>query len=172
MITKEIKHFHLFCGLGGGARGFNKASPRVGNLQARFRCLGGIDVDAASIRDFGRLTGVPGTVLDLFDREQYRTFHSSEPPADWQEATAADIQRAAGGERPHIVFLSAPCKGFSGLLSEGKSKTDKYQALNRLTLRGVWLMLEAWAGETFLLSAQPIWVRPIAVALTLPGTAA
>ncbi|MEG2047242.1 MAG: hypothetical protein RR100_10380, partial [Comamonas sp.] len=54
MITKEIKHFHLFCGLGGGARGFNRASPRVGNLQARFRCIGGIDVDGASIRDFGR----------------------------------------------------------------------------------------------------------------------
>ncbi len=147
MNSKEIKHFHLFCGLGGGARGFNRASPRVGNQQARFRCIGGIDVDAASIRDFGRLTGVPGTVLDLFDREQYRTFHGSEPPADWQEATAADIQRAAGGERPHIVFLSAPCKGFSGLLSEGKSKTDKYQALNRLTLRGVWLMLEAWHDD-------------------------
>ncbi len=143
----EIRHFHLFCGLGGGARGFNRASPRVGNLQAKFRCLGGIDVDPASIRDFGRLAGVPGTVLDLFDREQYRTFHGAEPPADWREATAADIQRAAGGERPHIVFLSAPCKGFSGLLSEGKSKTDKYQALNRLTLRGVWLMLEAWRDD-------------------------
>ncbi len=143
----EIRHFHLFCGLGGGARGFNRASPRVGNLQAKFRCLGGIDVDAASIRDFGRLAGVPGTVLDLFDREQYRTFHGAEPPADWREATAADIQRAAGGERPNIVFLSAPCKGFSGLLSEGKSKTDKYQALNRLTLRGVWLMLEAWSDD-------------------------
>ncbi len=143
----EIRHFHLFCGLGGGARGFNRASPRVGNLQAKFRCLGGIDVDPASIRDFGRLAGVPGTVLDLFDREQYRTFHGAEPPADWREATAADIQRAAGGERPNIVFLSAPCKGFSGLLSEGKSKTDKYQALNRLTLRGVWLMLEAWSDD-------------------------
>jgi site-specific DNA-cytosine methylase len=147
MITKEIRHFHLFCGLGGGARGFNRASPRVGTLQARFRCLGGIDVDGASIRDFGRFTGVAGTVLDLFDRDQYTTFHGSEPPSDWREASAADIQRAAGGERPHIVFLSAPCKGFSGLLSEGKSKTDKYQALNRLTLRGVWLMLEAWRDD-------------------------
>lgn len=147
MITKEIKHFHLFCGLGGGARGFNRAGPRVGTMQARFRCIGGIDVDAASIRDFGRLAGVPGAVIDLFDREQYRAFHGSEPPAEWREATAADIQRAAGGERPHIVFLSAPCKGFSGLLAEGKSKTEKYQALNRLTLRGVWLMLEAWRDD-------------------------
>ena len=55
-----------------------------------------------------------------------------------------DIQAAAGGERPHIVFLSAPCKGFSGLLSETLSLTDKYQALNRLTLRGMWLTLEAF----------------------------
>lgn len=147
MTPIEIRHFHLFCGLGGGAKGFNKASPRVGNLQAKFRCIGGVDVDAAGIRDFGRLSGVPGTVLDMFDRSQYVDFHDKEPPADWREATTADIHRAAGGERPHIVFLSAPCKGFSGLLPEGKSKTAKYQALNRLTLRGVWLMLEAWRND-------------------------
>ncbi|MFC7460795.1 DNA cytosine methyltransferase [Hydrogenophaga defluvii] len=145
--TVEIRHFHFFCGLGGGARGFNRASPRVGNLQARFRCIGGIDVDAGAIRDFDRLADAPGTVMDLFDRDQYRDFHGREPGPDWCEAMPADIQRAAGNERPHIVFLSAPCKGFSGLLAEGKSKTDKYQALNCLTLRGVWLMLEAWAGD-------------------------
>lgn len=147
MNTVEIRHFHLFCGLGGGAAGFNKASPRVGNMQAHFRCIGGVDVDPAAIRDFGKLAGVPGTVLDMFDRDQYIAFHGHEPGADWREATTADIHRAAGFERPHIVFLSAPCKGFSGLLSEGKSKTDKYQALNHLTLRGVWLMLEAWKDD-------------------------
>jgi site-specific DNA-cytosine methylase len=144
---REIRHFHLFCGLGGGARGFNAANPRVGNLSGRFRCLGGIDVDPAAIRDFSRLTGTPGTVMDLFDRDQYRDFHGTEPPADWREATPDDIRRAAGNEHPHIVFLSAPCKGFSGLLAEAKSRTAKYQALNRLTLRGVWLMLEAFADS-------------------------
>ena len=143
----EIRHFHLFAGLGGGARGFNRAQSRVGNLQAKFRCVGGVDVDPAAMRDFQRLAGVPGTVLDMFDREQFKAFHGHEPGPDWREATPQDIQRAAGGERPHIVFLSAPCKGFSGLLSESKSKTAKYQALNRLTLRGVWLMLEAWADD-------------------------
>lgn len=147
MKHAEVRHFHLFCGLGGGAAGFNRGEARVGNMQARFRCIGGIDVSAAAIRDFGRLAGVPGTVLDMFDRDQYLAFHGAEPPAGWREATPVDIQRAAGNERPHIVFLSAPCKGFSGLLSEGKSKTDKYQALNRLTLRGVWLMLEAFADD-------------------------
>lgn len=146
-IVKTIRHFHLFCGLGGGAKGFNQGVARVGNLHALFRCVGGVDVDAASIRDFTRLSGTPGTVLDLFDREQYRAFHDNDPPADWREATPQDLQRAAGGERPNIVFLSAPCKGFSGLLSEAKSLTGKYQALNRLTLRGVWLMLEAWADD-------------------------
>ena len=145
--VREIRHFHLFCGLGGGARGFNRGEARVGNLVAKFRCIGGIDVDPAAVRDFGTMAGVPGTVLDLFDREQYAAFHGEEPPADWREATPADIQRAAGGERPHIVFLSAPCKGFSGLLSDSRSRSDKYQALNRLTLRGVWLMLEAFADD-------------------------
>lgn len=147
MTPVEIRHFHLFCGLGAGAKGFNKAQPRVGNLQAKFRCLGGIDVDPAAVRDFQRLTGVPGTLMDLFDRDQYRDFHDQDPPAGWAEATPADIQRAAGGERPHIVFLSAPCKGFSGLLSESRSRTARYQALNRLTLRGIWLMLEAWRED-------------------------
>jgi site-specific DNA-cytosine methylase len=146
-ITQEIRHFHVFAGLGGGAKGFNHGEARVGQIQARFRCVGGIDVDAAAMRDFQRLAGVPGSVLDLFDREQYKAFNGTEPPASWREATPQDFQRAAGGERPHIVFLSAPCKGFSGLLSESKSRTAKYQALNRLTLRGVWLMLEAWADD-------------------------
>ena len=142
---RTIKHAHLFCGLGGGARGFNRATARVGTLTADFRCLGGIDVDAGAISDFERLAGIPGTRLDLFDREQYTAFHGHEPPADWREATTSDIHAAFGHENPDIVFLSAPCKGFSGLLSETKSKTAKYQALNKLTLRGVWLTLEAYA---------------------------
>jgi site-specific DNA-cytosine methylase len=145
--VREIRHFHLFCGLGGGAKGFNKASPRVGNMVGKFRCIGGIDVDAPAIRDFERLTGTKGTVMDLFDRSQFIDFHGMEPPTGWSEASTADIHRAAGNERPHIVFLSAPCKGFSGLLNETRSKTAKYQALNRLTLRGVWLMLEAFSDE-------------------------
>ena len=147
IIEKEIRHFHLFCGLGGGAKGFNQGQARVGNLKAKFRCIGGIDVAAPAIRDFERLTGARGTVLDLFDRSQFRGFHGVEPPAGWREATPDDIRHAAGNERPHIVFLSAPCKGFSGLLAEKKSKSVKYIALNRLTLRGVWLMLEAWKDD-------------------------
>ncbi|MFC5510370.1 DNA cytosine methyltransferase [Massilia jejuensis] len=147
MLTKEIKHFHFCCGIGGAAKGFNKANPRVGVLAARFRCLGGVDVDPSAIRDFDRLVGVPGTVMDLFTRNQYIAFHGKEPPAAWREMGPADIRRAAGNERPNIVFISSPCKGASGLLSEKMSQTAKYQALNELTLRCIWLMVEAWADD-------------------------
>lgn len=147
ILTREVTHFHFCCGIGGAAKGFNKANPRVGTVAARFRCLGGVDVSPSAIRDFDRLVGVPGTVMDLFTREQYTAFHGKEPPADWREMGPADIRRAAGNERPNIVFISSPCKGASGLLSETMSQTPKYQALNQLTLRCIWLMAEAWADD-------------------------
>ncbi|RQE78268.1 DNA cytosine methyltransferase [Pseudomonas aeruginosa] len=147
MIKHTLYHFHFCCGLGGGAAGFNRARPRVGNVEAEWVCLGGIDVDPAGLRDFERLAGVPGTLLDLFTRDQYVRFHGKEPPTGWREATPEDIRRAAGGRRPDAVFISSPCKGASGLLSEKMSLTPKYQALNELTLRCIWLMGEAWADD-------------------------
>ncbi|EOZ5126508.1 MULTISPECIES: DNA cytosine methyltransferase [Pseudomonas] len=147
MLKRTLYHFHFCCGLGGGAAGFNRARPRVGNVEAEWVCLGGIDVDPAGLRDFERLAGVPGTLLDLFTRDQYVRFHGKEPPAGWREATPEDIRRAAGGRRPDAVFISSPCKGASGLLSEKMSLTPKYQALNELTLRCIWLMGEAWADD-------------------------
>ncbi len=147
IIKRTLYHFHFCCGLGGGAAGFNRARPRVGNVEAEWVCLGGIDVDPAGLRDFERLAGVPGTLLDLFTRDQYIRFHGKEPPAGWREATPEDIRRAAGGRRPDAVFISSPCKGASGLLSEKMSLTPKYQALNELTLRCIWLMGEAWADD-------------------------
>lgn len=146
-FTRDVLHFHLFCGLGGGARGFNRGNARVGNVSARFRCLGGVDNDPAAIADFSRLAGVPGTCLDLFSREQYRAFHGHEPPPAWREALPADLHAAAGNENPNIIFLSAPCKGFSGLLPESLSHHPKYAALNGLVVRGIWLALEAWKHD-------------------------
>jgi site-specific DNA-cytosine methylase len=147
MIRREYRTFGFCCGLGGGAKGFKKAASQVGNMVATWRCIGGIDVDPAAARDFETLVGVPCTVMDLFTREQYTAFHGAEPPAGWREATPNDIVRAAGHERPHCVFISSPCKGASGLLSETLSRTPKYQALNELTLRCVWLMCEAWKDD-------------------------
>lgn len=141
-----IRHAHMACGVGGGAKGFNRANPRVGNLRGRFVCAGGIDVDAGAIREFERITGVKGTVLDLFSRDQFMDFHDCEPPRAFREATPADVY-AAYGPAIDIAFASMPCKGFSGLLSQKQSETRKYQALNGLTLRGIWLLLEAYKDE-------------------------
>ncbi len=147
MLKRTLKHFHFCCGLGGGAKGFNKAKPIVGNIQAEWQCIGGVDVDPAGLADFERLSGVKGTLLDLFTRDQYIRFHGKEPPPGWCEATVDDIRRAANYQRPDAVFISSPCKGASGLLSETMSQTPKYQALNELTLRCIWLFGEAWKND-------------------------
>lgn len=146
-IVKEVRVGHLCCGSGFGAKGFRKGNARVGNLVAKFRNIGGVDVDPAGIRDFERFAGVKGTLLDLMSLEQYRAFHGRDPAPGWREATPDDIRAAMGYERPHIWFISAPCKGFSGLLSEKASASAKYQALNGLTLRAVWLALEAYKDD-------------------------
>lgn len=147
LAKRKLYHFHLCCGLGGGAKGFNRAKPIVGNMQAEWECIGGVDVDPAGLADFERLSGVKGTLIDLFTRDQYIRFHGKEPPPGWREATPEDIRRAAGGRRPDAVFISSPCKGASGLLSETMSLTPKYQALNELTLRCIWLFGEAWKDD-------------------------
>ncbi|MBU9643714.1 DNA cytosine methyltransferase [Burkholderia gladioli] len=146
-MNRVYNSFGFCSGLGGGAKGFRKAISRVGAMTATWRCIGGIDNDPAAARDFRTLVGVPCTVMDLFTREQYTAFHGVPPPAGWREATAADVRAAAGHEHPHCVFISSPCKGASGLLSETLSRTPKYQALNELTLRCVWLMCEAWKDD-------------------------
>ncbi|MBR8351236.1 DNA cytosine methyltransferase [Burkholderia cenocepacia] len=146
-INREYKVFGFCSGLGAGMKGFKKAVSRVGTMTGTWRVLGGIDNDPAACRDFRTIVGVPCTLQDLFTRNQYTAFHSAEPPAGWREATPEDVRRAAGYEHPHCVFISSPCKGASGLLSETLSRTPKYQALNELTLRCVWLMCEAWKDD-------------------------
>jgi len=125
---REFGVLHLFAGLGGGA-------------------LGGIDVDEEACRDFEALTGVPATRLDLFSRGDYAAFHGREPGPNWHEATPEDIRAASGGVRPDVVFLSPPCKGISALLPKKQAESPKYQALNRLTVRGISLALESWAHD-------------------------
>jgi site-specific DNA-cytosine methylase len=147
MSTQRVYRVaHMACGIGAGAKGFNQARFRVGDIQGRFECAGGIDVDAGAIRNFSSITGTPGTVLDLFDRDQYAAFHGKSPPSGWREACPDDI-RGAFGPKLDVIFASYPCKGFSGLLSTAASGTDKYQALNALTLRGIWLALEAYKDD-------------------------
>lgn len=158
-MQATIKHFHLFPGSGGGKKGFQRARPGIPGLQGEFVYVGGMDIDAVAVRDCDRLGGYPTTVRDLASREQYVAINGKEPPAAWREVTPADVQAAAHGHRPNVVFLSAPCKGFSGLLAKQHAVSEKYKAMNGLTLRSVWLTLEAWKDdppEFFLFENVPL----------------
>jgi site-specific DNA-cytosine methylase len=161
----ELKHGHFFGGDAGGAVGFQRAHIRLADLglEARFRCLGSIDVDPVACRDFERFVGVPATCRDLFDRRQFADYHlectepdadrcpmcgnTGHPPPGWREVTPADVRAAFQEERPDIAFTSSPCKGFSGLLAKKRSTTLRYQALNRLTVRGIRLLVEAYESD-------------------------
>lgn len=149
---------HLFCGIGGGSLGFSQARGEWKGIVGRFQNVCGIDADPEICRDYERITGSPAACMDLFSREQYVDFHGQDPPVDLKEVTPHDIWMAAGGETPDVIFTSPPCKGFSGLLPEKSAKTKKYQALNRLTIRGIRLCLDAFSDDLpslFLLENVP-----------------
>lgn len=138
----------VFAGIGGGCLGFEQARAEYRGVRARFETIGAIDVDVDACDNLRMLCGgVEPACLDLFDREQYSAFHGHPPPSEWREAAPADIRAACGGRRPHVVFGSPPCQGFSALLGEEKADTAKYRALNHLVVRWLWLVLEAWADE-------------------------
>ena len=141
---QEYTVYFPFGGSGGGAYGFQQSCQEYKGVVARFRVIGGFDVDPMACTDFEMLTGVSEAQLDLFSRQDYIDFFGNEPPADWHEATPEDILSSTGGEYPDVVFLSPPCKGFSGLLPEKSAKSQKYQALNRLTIRGIQIVLDAF----------------------------
>lgn len=144
-VRKTI--LHLFGAMGGGARGFKRARVQVAGMDGEWECLGSMDIDAAANRVFARRVGTPAITIDFADRSQYIAINGHEPPDGWREATPADLRQATGGRRPDCIFLSAPCKGFSGLLPEAKSANPKYQAMNGLAQRALWLVLEAWADD-------------------------
>ncbi|MCZ7756764.1 hypothetical protein [Pseudomonas aeruginosa] len=71
MLKRTLYHFHFCCGLGGGAAGFNRARPRVGNVEA--------------------IAGVMGTTLLL--AEQGETFMLSNTPI-WVRPVAVALSVA------------------------------------------------------------------------------
>lgn len=125
-MDHEFTIGHLFAGIGGGAIGTTAAVARFGGHTARFRTLGGVDVDELACRDFERLTGAPALCADV---------HTLSP---------AELRTAWGARRPDAVLLSPPCKGFSGLLSAARAAEPKYQKLNRLLLDGLFLLCSTW----------------------------
>ena len=125
---REYKVLHLFAGIGGGALGFERARAEAAGLSGRYRTIGAVDFSEGAVRDFETLVGRPATCADL---------HTMTPD---------ELRAACGGEAPDVVFTSPPCKGFSGLLSNAQSQSEKYQKLNELVLKGLWLTLETF-GE-------------------------
>lgn len=146
VILNEYKVLHLFSGIGGAALGFQKAKQEYKGMVGQFRTLAGVDCDPEACEDFENLTGAPAVHMDLFARDQYKAFHGQEPPEDWQEVTPEDLLQASR-EYPDVVFLSPPCKGFSGLLPSKSAKSEKYQALNQLVIRGLQLVIDAYSDD-------------------------
>lgn len=146
-MTREFTVLHLFCGIGGDALGFQQAISEYKGMVGRFRTICGIDVDAEACWDFENLTGARAVQMDLFSRDDYIAFHGQPPDPDWREVTAIDLLEATKGEYPDVIFLSPPCKGFSGLLPKEKAESSKYQALNRLVIRGLALAIEAFSDD-------------------------
>ncbi|MDU2064398.1 MAG: DNA cytosine methyltransferase [Sporomusaceae bacterium] len=139
----NYKVAHFFCGIGAGALGFQRAKAEYRGLVGQFETLVGIDCDPLACEDFENLTGAPAVQMDFFSRDDYIAFHGKEPPEDWQEVTPWDLYRAAG-DYPDVIFLSPPCKGFSGLLPSKSAASEKYQALNRLVVRSMELTMQAF----------------------------
>lgn len=123
----EYTAFFPFGGAGGGALGFQQAEMRMLGREARFRIIGGVDVDPAGCEDFEYLTGVP------------------EARADIGTLTPSELRRIAGPVAPDVVFMSPPCKGASGLLSEALAASPKYRDMNELALAWTRVMLSTWA---------------------------
>lgn len=161
-MIRDLKAFFPFIGIGGAPRGFQNAKPYIKQmtteLRGQWRVLGGIDNDAGAVANAATILLARIANMDLFSAEQYEAFHGRRPPEGWREVTPADVRAAAGGEYPDLILTSPPCKGYSGLLAESLSKTAKYEALNELALRGVWLCFEAFGDDPpafFLLENVP-----------------
>lgn len=115
-----------FGGSGGGGFGVLRAETHLLGVRARFRHVGSFDKDPRACANYKYLTGHEQACLDA------------------KTLTVEKIRAIYGPVAPDFMVGSPPCEGYSGLLSEEKSKTDYYQALNGLGLLWTRLMLEAW----------------------------
>lgn len=115
-MKRKYGVLNLFCGAGGCALGFQRAG---------FELVGAVDVSALACEAYRTLTGRPATQGDL----------AAMTPAELLAACA---------RRPDVVVMSPPCKGNSRCLSEELAATPRYQDLNALAYRAVFLVLSAW----------------------------
>lgn len=144
---KEFKTVHFCGGIGGCSLGMQQAETEYRGVKGTFRTLFSVDVDKGACEAYEQLTGSRAINRDMFDREQYIMFHGAEPPADWGEIQPEELREWANGEYPDVIFISAPCKGYSRLLPNAAAQQPKYQALNKLALRAIYLAMEAWGDD-------------------------
>lgn len=126
-MNHRFRALFLACGLGAVARGVVAAKARLGQDEASFDNAGGIDIDGAACADFEMLTAKRALQADL------------------HELTPADLLAYAGPLVPDAVISSPPCKGFSQLISKAKALEEKYQRLNELVYRCIFLSCETWS---------------------------
>lgn len=117
---------HIFCGIGGKGLGAAAAVAAHGDVSATFETVGGIDIDPLACRDFEMLVGAPALCADV---------HELQP---------ADLRRFLGRRAPDVVMMSPPCKGFSGLLSAKRAAEPRYQLMNQLMERALFLVVSTW----------------------------
>lgn len=138
MTPREFRAAFFFCGLGAGALGFIRSLAKLGSDEARFVSVGAFDNDPLACQDFEYLTGAKATVADM------------------STITPAEIRAVIGETAPDCIFMSSPCKGLSSLLSAKQANSEKYQAMNRLVLTGIFLACETWKKPPGLLVLENV----------------
>lgn len=149
----------FFCGAGGMVGGYQAARAEMAGVRGRFETILAVDVWPVAAQSCERMNGVRVEVADLFTADQYVSFHAARPcwcgsraamsachaapPPGWVEMQPADLRRLCP-DGVRVLKGSPPCKGFSRLLGGEAAAAEKYQALNGLVVRWLWLWLEAF----------------------------
>src|SRR6185369_9589286 len=68
----------------------------------------------------------------------------------------ADLRRFLGRTSPDVVMMSPPCKGFSGLLSAKRAAEPKYQRMNKLMERALFLVCGTWKNPPKLIFVENV----------------
>ncbi len=124
--VREYTFLSMFCGVGGITLGAQQAASRLFGHDARFRSVGGVDIDPAACRDFEYLTKSPALCTNI------------------AEMTPADLRAFAGDMPPDVCADSSPCVGYSGLTNRAVAESPEYVAMNELYLTGLELVMSTW----------------------------
>lgn len=127
-----IKEYTIYCpfgGGGGGALGAIQCIEELFGKRAKFRLLGGFDIDPYAAQSFEYLTGVKEMVANAWD------------------LTPADLLRDTGGITPDFIINSAPCVAASPLVSPALAATPAYVRINSLIGHMTRLILRTWAHD-------------------------